>query len=175
MFAGRRAACPAGRRRPLRCNRYISHSIPNSEFRIARAAWERAAEGVGPYGLNEMRAYRRGVEDAVPYGLRGTFLIQFRIPNSEFRIAGASGPYGITVRSCIIPDSELRIPNCRGVGPLRHNQSRKGSSNPSPKGTHQLFIIHYSLFPIALFPSRQVNRMTWRSRAICFKSSMAWS
>ena len=50
-------------------------------------ACPRAAEGVGPYGLNEMRAYRRGVEDAVPYGLSGTFLIQFRIPNSEFRTA----------------------------------------------------------------------------------------
>ncbi len=61
------------------------HFSFNSELRIARGAGERAAEGVGPYGLNEMRAYRRGVEDAVPYGLSGTFLIQFRIPNSEFR------------------------------------------------------------------------------------------
>ena len=67
-----------------------------------------------PYGIAETRACPRANQGVGPYGMRYV-LIQLRTPYSELRIVKGVGPYDITVRSCIIPNSEPPS----GTNPLR--------------------------------------------------------
>ena len=91
--------CRLRRRIPIRPASRDTISFHSSLFvlPLSRAAGLRALRvGVGPYGMRYV-------------------LIQLRTPYSELRIVKGVGPYDITVRSCIIPNSDPPS----GTNPLR--------------------------------------------------------
>ena len=99
--------------------------IPNSEFRIA--------EGVGPYGLNgtflvqfripnsELRIAEEPVAGPLQWN---EHLYPFAEAHGKAKTIPRGRPQGSPLRfkryvSRSIPNSEFRIPNCRGRRPLR--------------------------------------------------------
>ena len=164
LVSGRRAACPAGRRRPLRYA-VCSHSTPNSVFRTPNCQGRRPLRHNGTFLYHsELRTAQR--HQSPPSASRPPPFAKGRLCCVRpMRIS-------FTIRS--IPNSELRIPNCQGRRPLPCPAQKKGSDfRQSPfllcKGNYAFLALAWAArvlmditARITARTTRAMDQMTWK-------------